>query len=498
MEMTPSKETPLSPKQTRVTMSTNVLLSMLLALSIVAMLNYLAIRHNQHVDVVKTNFYSLSQKSTRIVQALSTNVQITVFHQANQPGASDVRKLLSEYKNLADKTPAFQLTLEYVDSSRDIMRSRAIIKEHNLKEPGVVIVKTADRHILIPLEQLVTFDYTPVLVGQRKRKVSFSGEQFITSAIYTVTHHNTPVVYFLTGHGERDIESIDGWEGLSRLKALVQRDNIIARPLALDEHASVPKDCAALVVAGPRTRIPKQQLDKIEAYLVNSGRAFFLIDSGQRTGLVRLLARWSVRLNDDVVVGKGISESEVIVRTYTPHPITETLENVHSVFGSPRSLTPLDFAFGVNKASTHKPTVSVLASSGPEEWAETNLINEEPEFLATEDTPGPVPIAVAVEQGTTKSLDAQLRPTRLIVIGDSECIHNNALKHGIDAKELFMNSLNWLLERDELIDVTPKRYDEPKLQMTLAQYQKADRLITMVIPGIFVLLSLIVWHRRKN
>lgn len=498
MEMTEQSQTPLTPKQTRVTMSTNALLSALLALAIVAMLNYLAIRHNHQVDVAKTNFYSLSQKSTRIIQALSTNVHITVFHQANQPGASDVKKLLTEYKTLANKTPTFHLEVEYVDSSRDIIRSRALIKEHALKEPGVVVVKTSDRHVLIPLEQLVTFDYTPVLMGQRKQKVSFNGEQFLTSAIYTVTHHKTPIVYFLTGHGERDIGSIDGWEGLSRLKALMQRDNIVALPLPLDQHERVPDDCSALIIAGPRTRIPKQELDKIETYLANSGRAMFLIDSGQRTGLVRLLAKWSVRLNDDVVVGKGISESEVIVRTYDSHPITETLDNVHSVFGAPRSLTPLDFAFGASRTSTHKPTVTVLASSAKDEWAETNLLNEEPEFLATEDTPGPVPIAVAVEQGTTKSLDAQLRPTRLVVIGDSECIHNNALKHGIDAKELFMNSLNWLLEREELIDVTPKRYDEPKLQMTLAQYQKADRMITIVIPGAFLLLSLMVWHRRKS
>ena len=83
-------------------------------------------------------------------------------------------------------------------------------------------------------------------------------------------------------------------------------------------------------------------------------------------------------------------------------------------------------------------------------------------------------------------------------MGDSECIHNNSINKGLDAKEFFMNSLNWLLERDEMIAVASKPFGEPKLMMPRDQYEDIDFALTLVIPGFVLFLGLIVWHQRKH
>jgi sterol desaturase/sphingolipid hydroxylase (fatty acid hydroxylase superfamily) len=93
-------------------------------------------------------------------------------------------------------------------------------------------------------------------------------------------------------------------------------------------------------------------------------------------------------------------------------------------------------------------------------------------------------------------IDVRIRPTRLVVFGDSDFIANGALAGG--GMDLFMSALNWLLERDAAIGIAPRPFIEAKL---LINKQQINRLFWMAVcglPGIVALLGGLVWLRRRG
>ena len=75
-----------------------------------------------------------------------------------------------------------------------------------------------------------------------------------------------PTVYFLTGHGEKDMK--DNYDGIS---SLMKSKNYRTMPLNLADTESVPDDAEIIFVASPTSDITVQEYDKLSAYLDKGG-----------------------------------------------------------------------------------------------------------------------------------------------------------------------------------------------------------------------------------
>jgi ABC-type uncharacterized transport system involved in gliding motility auxiliary subunit len=154
-----------------------------------------------------------------------------------------------------------------------------------------------------------------------------------------------------------------------------------------------------------------------------------------------------------------------------------------------------------------------LVETSPRSWAETSLtsltsdqgVELQPE---SGDKTGPVSIAAAVsasvggptqapagDTATPADAATQKPETRVAVFGDSDFATNSTL--GIPGnRDLFMNTLGWLSQQENLISIRPKAADDRRITMTAAE-QNRVMLLALLIPVAVFGTGIYSWWRRR-
>ncbi|NOU35298.1 MAG: GldG family protein [Kiritimatiellaceae bacterium] len=463
--------------------------ALLLALVVTLMVNYLSFRHYYREDWSRTQLYKLSSKTIGLLESLDKPVEVTVFFQPGNVLYEDIHNLLREYQFRSSR-----LNIQWVDPDRDISQTEELAVKYQVKEPNVVVFDCDGRSKYVRADEIANIDKSSGI----DRITSFKGELAFSSAIQGVVQKTIPVVYVLTGHGERDITDFDRRTGFSGAAQLIERDNISVKPLLLSTEKQIPADCSALLIAGASQSMSGAEADLISVWLHRSGRLMVLADTGQTSGLEKLLREWGVLLRNDVVIDpdRTLTGREVFVSAYNRHPITAKLGTTAAIFHLPRSVQP-DYAL-LKNASADRPKVTPLALSSKNSWAEAQPDQVPAKYDAgTGDMPGPVSLAVAVEKGDTAGvLDMKIRPSRLVVFGDSGFVSNSGLTGGDTS--LFMSSLNWLLDREQLMAITPKDVDDTRLKLSREKVRTLFWSTIGIIPALAALVGTALWFRRRK
>lgn len=463
--------------------------SLLLALALVLMVNYISFRRYYRADWSRTQLYAFSSKTAGLLENLDKPVEITVFFQPGNVLYEDIHNLLREYQ-----FHSRHLNIQWVDPDRDIALTEELAVKYQVTEPNVVVFDCEGRSKYVRIDEIANIDASSGI----DRITAFKGEQAFSSAIQAVAQEAVPVVYFLTGHGERDIHNFDRRTGFSAVARLIERDNIDVKTLLLSTEKQIPEDCKALVIAGASQSMSKAEADIISDWLRRSGRLMVLADAGRISGLEPLLQEWGVLLRNDVVIdpSRTLTGREIFVASYNRHPITAKLGSTAAIFHLPRSVEP-DYTLP-QTAAADRPQVTPLAISSRDSWAETQPDQVPAKYdEATEDLPGPVSMAVAVEKGGGAGLfDMQIRPSRMTVFGDSGFVANGGLTGGDIS--LFMSSLNWLLDREELMAIPPKTVGDTRLTLTREKLRTLFWGVVGTIPALTGLVGAVLWVRRRK
>lgn len=476
----------------RFALGLNAGIALLLAAALAGMVNYLSHRHYYRTDISRSQFYTLSDKTVSLLASLTTSVDVVVFFQPNHPSYEDVINLLKEYQHASPR-----IRVERVDPHRDIGRTEALVRQYDITDINLVIFSAQGRTKIVAGEDLVEVDYAGVMYGESPRPTSFRGEQLFSSAIHSLTQERQPIVYFLRGHGERDINDRDPYTGYSAIAQHARRDNIDVRTLLLSETRQIPADADAIVIPGPTKPLASQEIDMLRSWLNKNGRMMLLLDSGPTAGFRPMVEEWGIRLQEDVVVdpSRSLTGLDLFVNDYGIHPITKGLREITTIFYLPRSVEPA-VEPAENPQPADRPRVTVLARSSDRSWAETDLEQKPMKFDVGRDRRGPISIAVAAERGAAPDLDMNLRPSRLVVIGDTDFLSNGALSGG--NVDFFLGALNWLLEREALLAISPKPIQEIRLLLTREQIARVFWITTLILPGLVAAVGAGVWWQRRS
>ena len=473
----------------------NAVLAVVLAGMVLVLSNVLMQAFPVRLNLEAADRYVLSEQSKRMLEGLSAQVRVVAFFESNSRFATDVTHLLREYAHAASRIPALTLEVEFLDPDRDIARTRELARHYELTEPNVVVFESGGRRSYVTADALGRFEHEMTGPGRiMRRYIGFTGEQVFSSAILSVTESRAPVAYFLQGHGERDTAAVNpaGYSGVVRE---LKRQNVDVRPLNLPAAGQVPDDCAVLAIAGPTHRIAEAEVAMIGDYLRRrNGRLLLLADPRVSTGLDPLLAEWGVELGQGVVYGMSLTGGELVVTAYGEHAVTRPFNAVMTAFYNPRAVYP---AGGRDRrAQADRAQVTVLAMTGMEGWEQLDPEQDPPRYDEGQDNPGPVPVAVAVERGLPS---ADIRSTRLIVIGDSAFVSNGALRQGVGGNlSFFMCAFNWLAERDALIEVAPRSPYVLQPGLTRAQWSRLLLLQVGTVPGALLVLAGLVRLKRRR
>lgn len=503
---TPADNKSPTLRHRRFVVGTNVLVQILALLALAIMVNWLATRHYTRFDWTKSGYYKLSDKTKQVLAGLKAPVDVIVFlpptgerqHEYVEKVLDDVRNLLTEFQFHGHN----RLRVEYVDPQRDLGRARQLVEQYKLDSPDVVIFASAGRHKYVRLDEMVDLDNDQyqMEMGGSQRVKAFKGEGVFLSAIETVTEEESPKVYFLTGHGEHDPEAFDEREGYSELSRYIKRDNITVQKWNLLEKQMLPADAGAVVIAGPRKAFTDAEINLLDQYLKNKGRLLILLDPHTQTGLETLLQRWDVQADNDLAVAKGglLLGTELIVvdalgAVYAPHPITAKLAGINTSFPYARSIRSAGRSQG---ASPDQPHVTELVRTPPSFWGETDADTQHVEFNSAQDIKGPLPLAVAVETIKPAGVDVNIGLSRAVIVGTSRFVDNGDLGGG--NLDFFMNSLNWLLQREQLVAVSPKMPEEFSLDMSPNQQRAVYALVIAGMPLVVAMIGIFVWLGRRK
>ena len=469
----------------------NVLLMLLLAAMLVGMINFVSFRNYHRFHVSGSPQYQLSDKTKNILEAMPAHVRVVIFFDNNNPVLPEVSDLLEEYafagKGLIDT--------QWVDPHRHRAHAEELMKRYQLQGPNVIIFDDGLRYETVAENDIVTFDESGDVPQEPTNLKSFRGEQAFSAAIYRLSEGSLPKVYFLSGHGERSIDNFNQGVGYAEIARALRLDNIEVDELNLAERHAIPEDGDALIIAGPRVPLSHPEVKLIDEYLENSGRLFLLQDSYTQSGLELLLEKWNIRIRNDVVVDESrtLTGRELYVDDFLEHPITRRLYGIMTVLYLPRTV---EAAAGGDKGAADKPIAFSLATCSAEGWAEQDLDITPMKYDADSDRVGPIAIAAAAERGPVAGVDVEINPTRVVVVGDSDFAANKVMTGG--DRDFFQSALNWLLERETHLAITPKQVDLYQLVMDREQLRKLALVVIGGLPGVVAVLGWLVWLRRRR
>ena len=85
---------------------------------------------------------------------------------------------------------------------------------------------------------------------------------------------------------------------------------------------------------------------------------------------------------------------------------------------------------------------------------------------------------------------------RAVVFGDVDFISNTGVSGGNG--DLFMNALNWILERDNLLAISARPVEEARLMISRDRLTALFWIIVVAIPALSAATGLAVWWRRRR
>jgi len=451
----------------------NVVAMILLGFCILVLVNFVSARRFGRVDTTAGKRFSLSEQTKKILNGLDQDVKVSAFYTERHFRWKAVQDLLNEY---AQESSKFRL------SFIDPVVKPGLADAYQIRQNGTVVFELEAG--------------AEGLKGKREMvENSQNEEQDFTSAILKLLSTEQKKVYFLGGHGEADIDGYDE-NSLSNLKRLIEFDNYLVEKLMLAQQTSVPSDCSILVIAGPKNPLLPQEEDAVARYLSTGGKAIIMVDPRPSPSLSNLLKRWGVETHDDIVMaGYGrhlfTDPSVPFIDMYGDHAITTPLGRRMTFFPMTRSLA---IATGLREGIE----VLKLLETASDIWGEMDLETFSVKYDEGTDIKGPVTIAVTValkQKGQT--LEEKTKEKRvLVVIGDSDFVMDKHLRQS--NPDFFMNSMNWLVEDEELISIRPRDQEQAIIQpLSSRQLRFVMYSSILAIPLILLVIGGIVWWKRR-
>jgi ABC-type uncharacterized transport system involved in gliding motility auxiliary subunit len=458
--------------------------SIAIVLAILIGINFLANRRNKRWDLTAAKQFTLSDQTRKVLQSLQKPVAVRVF--ARTEDFDRFRARLDEYRYVSNK-----LSVEYVD----VERRPAVANQYGVQQVGTVV-----------------FDY-----DGRIERVTSDSEQDLTNGLIKVVQGKKSKVYFVIGHGEKPIDGSDR-QSYSAILTSLKSDNFEYDSLALAQQQSVPADATVVVVAGPETDLFPAEIDLLKKYLAGGGKLFLLVDPPRKPdgpdldNVVALLKEWAIEVGKNVVVdvsgmGRllGTGAEVPLAARYDSHPITERFR-LMTAYPMARSISSIS-------AGANNRFAQNLIETSPNSWAETNIkdlmaaTSQETRVELEEDKgdkKGPISLGAAVsapaEKPATPASDkndgSKPPETRIVAIGDSDFATNGWL--GIPGnRDLFMNTLNWLAQQENLISIRPRDPEDRRITLTATQERNIFWLTVFIIPGLILLAGVRTWWKRR-
>ena len=448
-------------KKRKLIYGAGTLISIISTFGVIIALNYLFHRTDVRFDVTEGKLHTVSTQTVRVLNTVEDEILVTGFFKDTGIDRAGFQDLAKEYSRRNDN-----IVIHIINPDKE----PGIAKKYGVKEYGSIVIVKGEKAVKLRLTDPITGG----LVNDSEEKV--------TNAILKLTRESEKTVYFLSGHGQRDMgNSIDA-EGLGLLRKTIEDEGYSVKEFLILRGEELPRNNSILLVAAPKDAFSLKEIQYIKDYLDNGGRALFMIEPRSGAEIASILKRYGFELSDDVIIDpssklEGGGDIAPIVSDYPYHEITEDFRFA-TIFPYSRSIEVL------GEGSI------VLANTGEYSWSETDfeLFDEGVAQKEESNRPGPLGVAAISENG---------KDGRIAVFGSVDFVSNVFLEFSGN-RDFFLNTLNWVSGDENLISIRPKKSNSGNLTITTKQIDLIFILTVIAIPAVILFSGIAVWWKRRK
>lgn len=412
-------------------------LSVLLVVGILLLVSLLANWQPRRWDVTQEQSQSLAPVSKALLKDVTKPLTMTAFLPEGATERQTAKEVLQLY---VFHNP--QVSYRFVDPEREPLKAQ----QAGYRYAGNVLLDYQGRH----------------------QMADTADENAITNALRKVLKMERKKVYFLAGHGERDLNDPKPG-GFQVAKKALENEGYEVEPLNLLARGAIPPDAAVVIIAAPKKALLSTEVQTLKAYLEKGGRLLVMLEAFEDGGLKDLLAGYGVDLDNGLILdvnqvsqSLGLSAVMPIVSQYGPSKITQDFKNIVTIYPMARPLLLKKDQPGVSLLPL-ATTMSTSYEKLGKEWIKA----EKAGFDAATDQKGPFTLAVQAEikptppqpqPGGTGEKAPAAKPeapeskTYMVVFGDVDFAANsffNLFGNG----DLFLNTTNFLAQATGQITV---------------------------------------------
>jgi hypothetical protein len=445
-------------------------LQMVLVLTTVVALNYVAAHTERKVDLSFLQDTRPTKAMLQLCSRLKEPVEIRVFY----PALHEVRGRLLHYFDELKRGGA-KLDVAFLDEAID----HAAALKYRAQGNGMVIVAKENRRV--PIELGMDWDVA-------KRQLQDFDVQ-LQWAVNKVARSRK--IYFLTGHGEADIgkeisakdgarienplkgiqlhtkeSGPDSTRSFTELHKLLRSQGYDLDQLGtLGLVGKVPGDAVAVFLVGPSLPMFPEEVKELRRYLEEGGRLFVFLDPDSTPTLEELLTPYRIRFvpkvlaNDYLHMRKTSQPSDnthLVTTSFSTHPAVMT---VSRDINSYRMLfTRAGYLEEIPTDGTSSAIVYFFVHADPQTWAD---LNGNFQFDSPAETRRPYELAAAVVSNTRQGLES-----RMLVYADVD-MASDSLMSNPGNRQAILDALAYV-SMDEQIPLTVTNAD-PMIRHTQQQ-----------------------------
>lgn len=445
-------------------LGTNTIVLGIAVIAILCAVNFAGYKYHKQFDMTQEGLFTLSGQTKKILNGLHQDIDVVRFVRLPEQDQAEHQfdDMMAEYREQSRR-------IEF--KNVDPVQKPEVAQEYGAKEMGDVVLRS----------------------GTRTQHVASTGgspsESDMTSAILKLTQDTVKTVCFITGHGEKSITDTQE-HGYSGMDQALKSEGYATKSINLVTGNGVPSDCEVLVAAGPTEAYFPQETAMLGTFLDNGGKVLIEEDPDTDPKLDTIYQAWNVNVGKNVVVDAsgvgrlfGMGPAAPLVVDYGDSPITKDLQ---------RGMTFFPLARTAAEATPPKANITgvELLKTSARSFTIPNLKQKEVSFDPKIDTAGPLSLGVAMsktESGKT---------ARLVVIGNSQFASNQyaGMQHNGD---LFMNTVDWLAQDENLISIRPKTATNRAITLTEAQERTLWWFDLICLPGIIIFSGVYIWWKRR-
>jgi ABC-2 type transport system permease protein len=459
----------------------NAILLTAAVVAIVLFVNILGAQYRARWDLTANKRLTLSQQTVTLLRELDQPIKAYAFMQPGTYETTQVSKLLQEYALISDK-----FKYEVVDTNKN----PALTQRFSIDMMNMVVFETAAQTRKVYAWDIFT-------QSQTSQATEFTGEQAFTRAIRDVTQGKAGMIYFMTAHGERNLNM-----DFRQVRAFLEGEGYDVEELNIAEKAGVPDDAALVVLPGPQKDYSKAEVDALDLYARGGGRLMVMLDPPTRgeplPQLEKWLSSWGVKARRDIAVDPERNyflDSRSPIPQWDYHATTRDLmkERVQTVVPRSRSLAKGDVPVGYQATG--------LMKTSDASWGEVDLTAQRPS-KDSKDTEGPLWLGYVIEaeyrEESEEEEQQERDPTaRILVMGSSSWLTSDVLRFQGNL-DFFLNSVNWLSGREEMLTIRPKSPEYRLVQLTGASATVIFFVTVILMPLAVLLMGGAVWWRRRS